>query len=64
MRMILFILSFCIFPFNLLFWRAFFPKRQEIPTIRVQHEDVSSGWGEAKRSFGRQVGKNLGNRVS
>ena len=63
MRIFLFILSFCIFPFNLLFYRLFFPK-QTVPTIRIQHEDVTSGWGEAKRSFGRQVGKNVGNRFS
>ena len=63
MRTLLFLLSFFIFPFNLLFYRAFFPK-QTVPTIRIQHEDVTSGWGEAKRSFGRQVGGNLANRVS
>lgn len=62
MRSLLFILSFCIFPFNLLFWRAFFPRR--VPTVRFQYEDVTSAWGETKRSFGRTVGRNVGNRVS
>ena len=37
MRTLLFLLSFFIFPFNLLFYRAFFPK-QTVPTIRIQHE--------------------------
>lgn len=64
MRFILFLLSFCIFPFNLLFWGWFFPKRQNVPTIRVQHEDVTSGWGEAKRAFGRRAGSNIADRVS
>lgn len=63
MRTILFLLSFLIFPFNLLFYRAFFPK-QTVPTIRIQHEDVTSGLGEAKRSLGRQAGKNVANRFS